>query len=145
MLRKIWWVLIFHCIESIITGCLPIAFNGAFSGVVCADILISELVAEILYLQQEEFSYAFIMDGEERTLVHPLLPDPRDVEAKEQDINNIYNFETSGDVSDVIDSMKKKVYLATCSTSRYFDLIIRHLISSHLQCDPTISSIVNFF
>ncbi|XP_034314932.2 VWFA and cache domain-containing protein 1 isoform X1 [Magallana gigas] len=93
--------------ESIITGCLPIAFNGAFSGVVCADILISELVAEILYLQQEEFSYAFIMDGEERTLVHPLLPDPRDVEAKEQDINNIYNFETSGDVSDVIDSMKK--------------------------------------
>lgn len=77
----------------------------------CADILISELVAEILYLQQEEFSYGFIMDGEERTLVHPLLPDPRDVEAKEQDINNIYNFETSGDVSEVIDSMKKQVYI----------------------------------
>lgn len=63
-----------------------------------------------MYFKHEEFSYAFIMDGEERTLVHPLLPDPRDVRALEQDINNIYNLETSGDVSDVVDSMKKKVY-----------------------------------
>ncbi|XP_034328195.2 VWFA and cache domain-containing protein 1 isoform X2 [Magallana gigas] len=93
--------------ESIITGCLPVAFNGAFSGVVCADILISELVAEILYLKKEEFSYAFIIDGEERTMLHPLLTDPRGIIMQEQDINNIYNFETSGDVSKVIDSMKK--------------------------------------
>lgn len=49
--------------------------NAAFTGVVCADVLVSELVAEILYLKQDEISYAFIMDGEERTLVHPLLPD----------------------------------------------------------------------
>lgn len=93
--------------ESIITGCLPIASNGIFFGVVCADILLSELVAEILYLEEEEFSYAFIIDGEERTMVHPLLPDPRGVIVQEQDINNIYNFETSGDVSEAIDSMKK--------------------------------------
>ncbi|XP_022331682.2 VWFA and cache domain-containing protein 1-like [Crassostrea virginica] len=93
--------------ESIITGCLPIADNGRFDGVVCADVLLSELVAEILYLKQGEFSYAFVMDGEERTLVHPLLPDPRDVIAKEQDIINIFNFETSGDVHEVIESMKK--------------------------------------
>lgn len=97
-------------LESIITGCLPVALNTAFSGVVCADVLVSELVAEILYLKQDEISYAFIMDGEERTLVHPLLPDPRDVTGKKQDINNIYNFETSGDVFEVINSMKKKVY-----------------------------------
>lgn len=90
---------------------MPIALNGAFSGVVCADILLSELVAEILYIKQDEFSYAFIIDGEERTMVHPLLPDPRDVEAADQDIINIYNFETAGDVSQVIDSMKKKVLL----------------------------------
>ena len=77
---------------------------------VCADVLLSELVAEILYLKQGEFSYAFVMDGEERTLVHPLIPDPRDVKAKEQDIINIYNFETSGDVHEVINSMKKKVF-----------------------------------
>ncbi|XP_022331617.1 VWFA and cache domain-containing protein 1-like [Crassostrea virginica] len=93
--------------ESIITGCLPIAYKGGFEGVVCADVLLSELVAEILYLKQGEFSYAFVMDGEERTLVHPLIPDPRDVIAKEQDIINIYNFETSGDVNMVIQSMKK--------------------------------------
>lgn len=98
-----------HYTESIITGCLPVAFNGAFSGVVCADILLSELVAEILYIKQEEFSYAFIIDGEERTLFHPLLPDPRDVEATDQDIINIFNFETAGDVYQVINSMKKKV------------------------------------
>uniref|UniRef100_A0A8W8N3R2 VWFA domain-containing protein n=1 Tax=Magallana gigas TaxID=29159 RepID=A0A8W8N3R2_MAGGI len=95
--------------ESVITGCLPFAFNGVFHGVVCADILISKLVAEILYLKHGEFIYAFIIDGEGRTLVHPLLPDPRDVIAQEQDINNINNFETSGDVSEVIDSMKKKI------------------------------------
>nr|XP_022294872.1 VWFA and cache domain-containing protein 1-like isoform X2 [Crassostrea virginica] len=93
--------------ESIITACLPFALNGVFEGVVCADVLLSELVAEILYLKQGEFSYAFVMDGEERTLVHPLIPDPRDVNAKEQDIINIYNFETSGDVHEVIWSMKK--------------------------------------
>lgn len=95
--------------ESVITGCLPFALKGVFYGVVCADILISKLVAELLYLKHGEFTYAFIIDLEERTLVHPLLPDPRDVIAQEQDINNIYNFETSGDVSEVIDSMKKKV------------------------------------
>lgn len=99
-----------NCTESIITGCLPFAINGAFSGVLCADILFSELVADILYIKQEEFSYAFIIDGEERTSVHLLLPDPRDVEATDQDIINIYNFETAGDVSQVIDFMKKKVY-----------------------------------
>lgn len=77
----------------------------------CADILLSELVAEILYIKQEELSYAFIIDGDERTIVHPLLPDPRDVKATDQDINNIYNFETSGDVFQIIDSMKKKVLL----------------------------------
>ena len=97
-------------LESIITACLPFAFDGVFEGVVCADVLLSELVAEILYLKQGEFSYAFVMDGEERTLVHPLIPDPRDVIAKEQDIINIYNFETSGDVHEVIESMKKKVF-----------------------------------
>lgn len=75
----------------------------------CADILISKLVAEILYLKHGEYTYAFIIDGEERTLFHPFLPDPRDVNAQEQDINNIYNFETSGGVFEVIDSMKKKV------------------------------------
>lgn len=93
------------------------------TGVVCADILLSELVADILYIKQEEFSYAFIIDGEERTLVHPLLPDPRDVEATDQDIINIYNFETAGDVSQVIDSMKKKVYY-----SRYIPLKVSRIV-----------------
>lgn len=89
----------------------------------CADILLSELVADILYIKQKEFSYAFIIDGEERTLVHPLLPDPRDVEATDQDIINIYNFETAGDVSQVIDSMKKKVYY-----SRYIPLKVSRIV-----------------
>ncbi|XP_022300000.2 VWFA and cache domain-containing protein 1-like [Crassostrea virginica] len=93
--------------ESIITGCLPIAIKGAFGGVVCADVLLCELVAEILYLNEGEFSYAFVIDGEERTLVHPLIPDPRDVIVNEQDVINIYNFETSGDVNVVIQSMTK--------------------------------------
>ncbi|XP_065942394.1 VWFA and cache domain-containing protein 1 isoform X1 [Magallana gigas] len=138
--------------ESIITGCLPIALNGAFSGVVCADILISELVAEILYLQQEEFSYGFIMDGEERTLVHPLLPDPRDVEAKEQDINNIYNFETSGDVSEVIDSMKKGLEnLTTLETTiiyargeKYYDGDSQRNIKAIFYWTPIVAPGSNF-
>ncbi|XP_048728643.2 VWFA and cache domain-containing protein 1-like [Ostrea edulis] len=93
--------------EFVITGCLPAAYQGSFIGVVCADILLSELVSETLYLQQGENSYVFIIDGNERALIHPLLPDPRDVNASDYDINDIYNFETAGDVPDVINSMKK--------------------------------------
>ncbi|XP_061178007.1 VWFA and cache domain-containing protein 1-like [Saccostrea echinata] len=93
--------------EFVVTGCVPIVHRGAFVGVACADVLLSELVTEIIYLQQGEFSYVFIIDGEERTLIHPLLPDPRDVNATEYDVNNIFNFETSGDVHVVIDSMKR--------------------------------------
>ncbi|XP_062591885.1 VWFA and cache domain-containing protein 1-like [Saccostrea cucullata] len=93
--------------EFVVTGCLPIGNRGTFVGVACADILLSELVTEIIYLQQGEFSYVFIIDGAERTLIHPLLPDPRDVNATEYDVNNIFNFERSGDVHVVIDSMKR--------------------------------------
>ncbi|XP_061177706.1 VWFA and cache domain-containing protein 1-like [Saccostrea echinata] len=95
--------------EFVISGCLPIGHKGQFIGVVCADIRLSELVSEITYLQRGQHSYAFIIDGKERTLVHPLFPDPRDAYTKSYDVNNIYNFETSGDVEQVITSMKKKV------------------------------------
>lgn len=65
-------------------------------------------------------------------LVYLFFFDFCDVEVKEQDINNIYNFEIFGDVLDVIDFMKKKVYFIICFMSRYFDLIIRYLILSYL-------------
>lgn len=133
--------------ESIITGCLPVTLNAAFSGVVCADVLVSELVAEILYLKQEELSYAFIMDGEERTLFHPLLPDPRDVTGKDQDINNIYNFETSGDVFEVINSMKKglegnrtlqKTIIETRGQN-YFDGDSQRIITANFYWTPIVA------
>nr|XP_019926041.2 VWFA and cache domain-containing protein 1 isoform X1 [Crassostrea gigas] len=133
--------------ESIITGCLPVTLNAAFTGVVCADVLVSELVAEILYLKQDEISYAFIMDGEERTLVHPLLPDPRDVTGKKQDINNIYNFETSGDVFEVINSMKKgldgnrtlqKSMIETRGQT-YFDGDSQRIITANLYWTPIVA------
>ncbi|XP_062591913.1 VWFA and cache domain-containing protein 1-like [Saccostrea cucullata] len=95
--------------EFVISGCLPIGHKGDFIGVVCADIRLSELVPEIIHLQHGEHSYAFIIDGKERTLVHPLFPDPRDANTQSYDVNNIFNFETAGDVDQVIISMKKKV------------------------------------
>lgn len=50
-------------------------FNGVFFGVVCVDILISELVVEILYFKKEEFFYVFIIDGEERIMFYLLFMD----------------------------------------------------------------------
>ncbi|XP_061186991.1 VWFA and cache domain-containing protein 1-like [Saccostrea echinata] len=90
----------------IISACLTLMFGSEFIGVVCTDIKLSELVTDTSYLQEGEMTYSFIMDGFERTLVHPLLPDPRDNSAEEYEVNNIYNFETASDVRTVIESMK---------------------------------------
>ncbi|XP_062581398.1 VWFA and cache domain-containing protein 1-like [Saccostrea cucullata] len=87
----------------ILSACLTVTSASEFIGVVCTDIKLSELVIDTSYLQEGEITYSFIMDGFERTLVHPLLPDPRDNSAEEYDVSNIYNFETASDVRTVIE------------------------------------------
>lgn len=86
--------------------CLPCTTNSDFIGVVCTDIKLKDLVEDTTYLQQGEDTYSFVIDGTGRTLIHPLLPDPRDSNANEYDVDNIDNFETGGNVKEVIESMK---------------------------------------
>lgn len=44
-------IVVVWCLELIIMGCLFVMLNVVFIGVVCVDILVSELVVEILYLK----------------------------------------------------------------------------------------------
>ncbi|XP_065940596.1 VWFA and cache domain-containing protein 1 isoform X3 [Magallana gigas] len=96
----------FSNIGLIVSMCLPCTSNSNFIGVVCTDIKLKDLVEDTTYLQQGEDTYSFVIDGTGRTLIHPLLPDPRDSNANEYDVDDIDNFETGGNVKEVIESMK---------------------------------------
>lgn len=95
-----------HFLGLIVSMCLPCTSNSDFIGVVCTDIKLSDLVEDTTYLQQGQNTYSFIIDGTGRALIHPLLPDPRESNAHEYDVDNIDNFETGGNVKEVIESMK---------------------------------------
>lgn len=104
-----------HFLGLIVSMCLPCTSNSDFIGVVCTDIKLSDLVEDTTYLQQGQNTYSFIIDGTGRTLIHPLLPDPRESNANEYDVDNIDNFETGGNVKEVIESMKLCVKRAPLS------------------------------
>lgn len=100
--------------------CLPCTSNSNFIGVVCTDIKLKDLVEDTTYLQQGEDTYSFVIDGTGRTLIHPLLSDPRDSNANEYDVDNIDNFETGGNVKEVIESMKLCVKHAPSNFESYY-------------------------
>lgn len=70
----------------------------------CSDATLSDIVADISYFRQGEYSYAFIIDGIGRTLMHPLLPLPYSV--KDDPIYvDIKNLERSQMAATVVSSM----------------------------------------
>ncbi|KAK3088398.1 hypothetical protein FSP39_018681 [Pinctada imbricata] len=89
----------------LISMCLPVYTVGGFKGVVCNDFRLEELLADVTYLREGENSYAFVIDGFGRTLVHPLLPQRRQ-STDNPDIVDIENFERLVG-QDVIQSMKR--------------------------------------
>lgn len=87
--------------------CLPVykPGGGELVGVACSDATVSDIMSDISYFRQGELSYAFIIDGTGRTLIHPLLPLPDSV--KDDPIYvNIEHLERSSSATNVIESMK---------------------------------------
>nr|XP_006816526.1 PREDICTED: VWFA and cache domain-containing protein 1-like [Saccoglossus kowalevskii] len=66
------------------TVALPVIYNGGLEGVVGVDITLQDIFDEISYFHQGQLSYAFIFESSSnaagRTLIHPLLPAPINVE-----------------------------------------------------------------
>jgi len=52
--------------------------KGTFIGVAGTDINIEDLLSDITFFNQGQTTYAFMISGSGRTLIHPLLPAPTD-------------------------------------------------------------------
>ncbi len=63
--------------------CLPVySYPGGsktFEGVTCSDMSMSEVAANVEFFKEGAHSYAFLIDNTGRTLMHPLLPRPSEV------------------------------------------------------------------
>ncbi|CAG2243396.1 unnamed protein product [Mytilus edulis] len=73
----------------------------------CTDVKISELLTEVEYFSEDEYSYAFMIDGLGRVLMHPLLPNAAFVKSTEDPVLvDIGVLEEKVDAQSVIESMK---------------------------------------
>lgn len=56
----------FNINAGLITSlCRTVYVAAGFHGVMCTDVKINELLSEIEYFSEEEYSYGFIIDGME--------------------------------------------------------------------------------
>ncbi len=85
------------------SACLPVYHEGKLVGVVCVDLTMTDLLSDA-YLKEGELSYAFLIDGQARLLMHPLLPQPYAVEEDPIYIN-MPALETFSGVQEVMESM----------------------------------------
>ncbi len=60
----------------IVSAALPVYTSNTLRGVVGVDLTIEDLVADAAFFDAGEFSFAFVIDSEGRTIMHPLLPPP---------------------------------------------------------------------
>ncbi|XP_052714892.1 VWFA and cache domain-containing protein 1-like isoform X2 [Crassostrea angulata] len=86
--------------------CLPVDISGELVGVTCTDILLDELLSDITNFKQGELSYAFMIDGQGRVMVHYLQPTPNAITINPDPID-IYKLETSQEAKSMIESMKR--------------------------------------
>ncbi|XP_048764452.2 VWFA and cache domain-containing protein 1-like isoform X2 [Ostrea edulis] len=86
--------------------CLPVDKSGTLVGVTCTDILLDELLSDITNFKQGELSYAFMIDGQGRVMVHYLQPTPNAI-TSDPDPIDIHVLEPSPDAKPMIDSMKR--------------------------------------
>ncbi|XP_062590771.1 uncharacterized protein LOC134252343 [Saccostrea cucullata] len=82
--------------------CLPVDNFGLTVGVTCTDVLLDELLTDNTNFKQGELSYAFMIDGQGRVMVHYLQPKPND-----PDPIDIRQLEQSPDAKSMIESMKR--------------------------------------
>ncbi|XP_070571547.1 VWFA and cache domain-containing protein 1-like isoform X2 [Ptychodera flava] len=66
------------------TALMPVKHGGELRGVVCIDITLDDLLGDISYFKEGERTYAFLYEVNSkatgRTLLHPLLPAPVNIE-----------------------------------------------------------------
>lgn len=98
---------------------------GGLVGVTCTDILLDELLSDITNFKQGELSYAFMIDGQGRVMVHYLQPTPNAITINPDPID-IYTLETSPEARPMIESMKRyKSKLYTSAKKEIIIIIIR--------------------
>ncbi|XP_076102403.1 VWFA and cache domain-containing protein 1-like [Mytilus galloprovincialis] len=87
--------------------CRTVKVAAGFHGVMCTDVKISELLSEIEYFSEEEYSYGFMIDGTGRVVMHPLLPNAAFVNYNEDPVLvDIKVLERAPAAHNVIESMK---------------------------------------
>ena len=86
--------------------CLPLVNSGSLAGVTCTDILLDELFSDFTNFQQGELSYAFMIDGQGRVMVHYLQPTPKAI-TDDPDPIDINTLETNPAAKPMIESMKR--------------------------------------
>lgn len=91
--------------------------KGNFIGVAGTDINIEDLLSDITFFNQGQTTYAFMISGTGRTLIHPLLPAPNDAYA-DPIFMDVRTLEPDSEFNEVFYSMTKglsgsKTYQAT--------------------------------
>lgn len=104
---------------------------GGLVGVTCTDILLDELLSDITNFKQGELSYAFMIDGQGRVMVHYLQPTPNAITINPDPID-IYTLETSPEARPMIESMKRyKSKLYTSAKKRDYH---NYYKDTHVLC-----------
>ena len=78
--------------------------TGKFIGVVGTDMNIDELLSDITFFNQGQTTYAFMISGSGRTLIHPLLPAPSHAYA-DPIFMDIRTLEPDSEFKEVFESM----------------------------------------
>lgn len=98
----------FSGVGLITSLCRRVHVSTGFHGVMCTDVKISKLLTEIEYFSEDEFTYAFLIDGTGRALMHPLLPNAAFVKSTEDPVLlDISVLEREEKSKSVIESMKR--------------------------------------
>ena len=93
--------------------CTSVVYNSIRRGVLCMDVRLSELLSNIQYFREGELSYAFLIDGTGRVLLHYLQPYPSAYKTDPDPID-IHTLERGNDAAMVIKSMKRSFLYYTC-------------------------------
>ena len=96
--------------------------TGNFVGVVGTDINLEDLQSDTMFFNQDQTTYAFMIDKTGRTLIHPLLPTPSGAYDAPFFID-IRTLESDSKFLEVFASMTRYVCIyLRCSYSLFFSM-----------------------
>lgn len=104
-------VLIPNILGLITSLCIPVdkISSNELRGVICTDVNVGELLRDVEFFSDDKYSYAFIIDGTGRVLMHPLLPNAAFVTMTPVlvDVSVLERATNEENIQQVITSMKK--------------------------------------